>query len=87
MPVFWGAMDDFGSAGKEVREVLAFLEARMYVIAFLDADGGIVGISLVPQQYRCSNCNMLLDMQDDPENHIALCLRQQKKIEINRNLV
>jgi hypothetical protein len=87
MPVFWDAMDDLGFTGEEVRATLAFLQARMYVITFTDEDGCVTGISLVPQQYQCEFCNMWLDMQDEPENHIDDCLKRQAKIEWNRKLV
>jgi len=83
MPRFWSAMDEICFTGKEVREALAFLAARMYVIVFLDDDGQIAGISMVPQRYRCGHCNMLLDMQDDFVDHIDLCLKRQRKIERN----
>ncbi len=86
MRQFNDAMDDMGISSKEVRAVLAFLEVRMYVITFLDADSGIVGFSLVPQQYRCSNCNMLLDMQSDIRLHFGDCWKRQQKTERNRKL-
>jgi hypothetical protein len=87
MPAFRDAMDHLGFSGRDVRAVLAFLAARMYVIVFPDENGHVAGISLVPQQYRCLQCNMLLDMQDDPDNHIDFCLRQQRKIKRNRKLL
>ena len=86
MQQFNDAMDDMGFTGKEVRAALAFLSARMYLIAFPGEDCHVTGISLVPQQYPCEFCNMLLDMQDDPEGHIDLCLRRQAKIQRNRKL-
>ena len=46
-----------------------------------DEDGHVTGISLVPQRYQCGHCQMWLNMQDDPEDHIDLCLKLQKKIE------
>jgi hypothetical protein len=75
-----------GFTGKEVRATLAFLEKKMYVITFLDSDGCVTGISLVPQWYPCEFCKMPLYIQDDPEQHIDLCLRRQRKIEMNRKL-
>jgi hypothetical protein len=87
MPLFWDAMDDMSFSGKEVRDALAFLETRMYVVTFTDEDGSVTGISLVPQRYQCGFCNMWLNMQDEPENHIDLCLRRQAKIERNRMLL
>ena len=87
MPLFWGAMDDMGYTGKEVRETLAFLEARMYVIVFPDEDGQVGRISLVPQRYQCGFCYMWLNMQDEPEHHIDTCLKRQAKIERNRKLL
>jgi hypothetical protein len=56
------------------------------LIAFPGEDGHITGISLVPQWYPCEFCKMPLYIQDDPESHIDLCLRRQKKIEMNRKL-
>ena len=87
MPVFWGAMDDLGFTGNEVRATLAFLQARMFLIAFTDEEGQVTGISLVPQQYRCSNCNMLLDMQSDIRRHFDDCRKRQAKIKRNRELL
>ena len=83
MPKFWSAMDAFNFGSRDVRAALAFLALRMYVIVFLDDDGQIAGISMVPQRYRCGHCNMLLDMLDDFVDHIDICLKQQKKIERN----
>ena len=87
MPIFWDAMDEICFTGKEVREALAFLAARMYVIVFPDEDGQGGRISLVPQRYQCGFCYMWLDMQDEPEHHIDTCLKRQAKIERNRKLV
>ena len=87
MPIFWDAMDNLGFSGKEVRAILAFLAARMYVIVFRDEDGHVAGISLVPQQYRCWHCNSLLDMQDDIRRHFDDCRKRQAKIERNRKLL
>jgi hypothetical protein len=87
LPLFWGAMDDLGFTGREVREALAFLESRMYVIVFPDEDGHVTGISLIPQRYQCVHCNTWLEMQDDPEGHIDECLKRQAKIERNRELL
>ena len=86
MPIFWDAMDEICFTGKEVREALAFLAARMYVIVFLDDDGQVAGISLVPQRYQCGFCNMWLGMQDDFVDHIDICLKRQAKIARNRKL-
>lgn len=79
MPAFWGAMDHLGFSGKDVRAVLAFLAARMYVIVFRDEDGHVAGISLVPQQYRCLHCIGLLNMQDDIRHHFDDCRKRQAK--------
>jgi hypothetical protein len=87
MHQFNNAMDDNDISSKEVRTALAFLQSRMYVLAFLDSDGQVTGISLVPQRYPCEFCNMVLYIQDDPESHIDVCLRRQKKIERNRALL
>jgi hypothetical protein len=87
MQVFRDAMDDLGFTGREVREVLAFLEVKMYVIVFPDEDGHVAGISLVPQQYRCLQCNMLLDMQSDIRFHFEDCRKRQAKIARNRELL
>lgn len=87
MPEFRDAMGSQNFDGKEVREALEFLEARTYLILFPDADGHVARISLVPQRYQCGHCRMWLNMQDDPEGHIDLCLKQQKKIEMSRKLV
>jgi hypothetical protein len=81
LPLFWGAMDDLDFTRREVREVLAFLEVKMYVLVFRDEDGCVTGISLVPQQYRCWQCNMLLDMQDDIRRHFDDCQKRQAKIQ------
>ena len=87
MPRFWSAMDEICFTGKEVREALAFLAARMYVIVFPDEDGQGGRISLVPQRYQCGFCYMWLNMQDEPEHHIDTCLKRQAKIERNRKLL
>ena len=84
MPVLWGAMDDMGFTAKEVRAALGFFQQRTYLIVFLDEDGQVGGISIVPQRYRCGHCNMWLDMQDDPVDHIDLCRKRQAKIARNR---
>jgi hypothetical protein len=87
MREFHDAMDAFDFSGREVREAIAFLEARMIMISFTDHDGHIYAISVVPQRYRCEFCNMWLDMQDDPEDHIDLCRRLQAKMKRNRELL
>jgi hypothetical protein len=87
LPLFKDAMDAFNFSSREVREVLAFLEAKMYMIVFLDEDGHVAGISLVPQKYRCWQCNGLLDMQDDIRRHFDDCRKRQAKIERNRKLL
>jgi hypothetical protein len=87
MRQFNDAMDDNDISSKEVRAALEFLQLRMFVIAFFDADGHVTGISLVPQRYPCEFCNMVLHIQDAPEKHIDVCLRRQKKIERNRALL
>jgi hypothetical protein len=87
MPDFGDAMDSLEFTAKEVREALAFLEARTYLITLSDEDGHVTGISLVPPRFRCEFCKMWLNTQSNPENHIDFCLRQQRKIERNRNLL
>lgn len=87
MSAFRDAMDSQNFDSREVREALAFLEARTYLITCVDVDGHVTGISLVPQRYQCGHCKMWLNMQDDPEDHINLCLRLQRKIEGNRRLL
>ena len=87
MPLFRDAMDAFNFSGREVGAVLAHLSARMYMIVFLDEDGHVAGISLVPQKYRCWQCNGLLDMQDDIRRHFDDCRKRQAKIERNRKLL
>ena len=62
-------------------------KCRTLVITSLNAEGGVAGISLVPQRYQCGHCNMWLNMQDEPEHHIDLCVKQQKKIERHRELL
>ena len=75
MKQFRDAMDGLNLDSREVSEALAYLEARMYVITFPDADGQVTKISVVPQRYQCHHCKMWLNMQDDPEDHIELCLK------------
>jgi len=87
MQQFRDAMDSQNFDSKEVREALAFLEARTYLITLSDEDGHVTGISLVPEQYRCDFCRMWLNTRDDPEDHIERCLKQQKKIGRNRKLL
>jgi hypothetical protein len=87
MQEFRDAMDSLAFTANEVRATLSYLAARTFVIPFLDADGGVAGISLVPQRYQCGHCNMWLNMQDNLGDHIDLCLKQQKKIERNRVLL
>jgi hypothetical protein len=87
MSEFGDAMDGLDFTAKEVRATLAYLEARTFVITFLDADGGVAGITLVPQRYQCVHCNMWLNMQQEPVDHIGACLRLQRKIERNRVLL
>jgi hypothetical protein len=84
---FHDAMDDLGFDGKDVREALGFLQQRAYVITFIGEDGHVAGISLVPQRYRCWQCDMLLDMQDETEDHIQDCMKRQQKFQRNRKLV
>jgi hypothetical protein len=86
MQEFRDAMDNLDFTAKEVRAVLAFLELRTCLITFPDGDGHVAGISLVPQRYQCGFCNLWLNMQDEPENHIDLCIRLQRKIERSRKL-
>lgn len=87
MPVFWDAMDGFNFGGREVRAVLAFLQAKMYVIVVPDEDSHIAGITLVPERYRCWHCNMLLDIQDSIRRHFDDCRKRQVKIERGRKLL
>jgi hypothetical protein len=87
MAEFRDAMDSLDFTANEVRAALSYLEARSVVITFLDADGGVARISCVPQRYRCRFCNMWVNTQDDPEGHIDHCLKQQKKIERNKELL
>ena len=87
MRQFNDAMDDNGISSKDVRAALEFLQLRMFLIAFLDADGNVASISVVPQHYQCEFCKMLLYIQDDPEDHIDVCLKRQKKIERNRRSI
>lgn len=86
MSMFWNAMDAFNIGSREVREVLALLQARMHVITFLDGDGHITGISVTPQWFRCWHCNGLLNMQDGILPHLGDCWKRQQKIERNRKL-
>jgi hypothetical protein len=86
MQPFHNALDGFDFTAKEVCAAVAFLEARTYVILFPDEDGHVTRISIVPQRYQCGHCKMWLNMEDDPENHIELCLRLQRKMERNRVL-
>src|SRR5665213_3988812 len=79
IPAFWGAMEHLGFTGREGRAVLAHLSARMYMLVFPDEDGHVAGISLVPQQYRCWQCNGLLNMQDDIRLHFDDCRKRQAK--------
>jgi hypothetical protein len=72
---------------KEIREALAYLEARTYIITLRGEDDHIIGISIVPPRYQCNFCRTWLDSRDDPEDHIDLCLRLQRKMERNRKLV
>ena len=87
MSEFRDAMDSLDFTADEVNASLSYLEARSFVITFLDADGCIAGISCVPQRYRCRFCKMWLNTQSDPEAHIDLCLRLQRKIERYRMLL
>jgi hypothetical protein len=75
MAEFRDAMDSLDFTANEVRAALSYLEARSVVITFLDADGGVAGISCVPQRHRCEFCNMWVNTQDDPESHIDRCLK------------
>jgi hypothetical protein len=81
MRQFRNAMDSLDFTANEVRAVLAFLEARTYVITFPNEEGQVRRISVVPQRYQCEHCNLWLNMQNDIDDHIDLCLKQQKKME------
>ncbi|MGB0073618.1 MAG: hypothetical protein WBP71_11770 [Terracidiphilus sp.] len=87
MSVFWEAMDAFDFSGREVREALAILAAKMYVIVFPDEDGEVARLSLLPQEFRCWHCNGLLDIQDDIRRHFDDCRKRQAKIQRNRKLL
>ena len=87
MPDFRDAMDSLDFTANEVRAAFSHLQVRTLVITSLNAEGGVAGISLVPQRYQCGHCNMWLNMQDEPEHHIDLCVKQQKKIERHRELL
>jgi hypothetical protein len=87
MEQFHDAMDGWDFTAEKVRAALEFLESRTYVLPFKDEDGHVTRISLVPQRYQCGHCNMWLDMQRDPEDHIDSCLKRQAKIERNRKLL
>jgi hypothetical protein len=80
-------MDGLNLGTREVREALAYLEARLQLITFLDADGQVTGISVPPQWYQCRYCKMWLDMQDEREHHIDDCLRRQAKMAKNLRLL
>jgi hypothetical protein len=86
MRQFRDAMDSLDFTANEVRAALSYLQTRMILLVFLDEEGHVLRISLVPQRYQCVHCKMWLDMQDNPEDHIDLCLRLQKRIEMNRKL-
>jgi hypothetical protein len=83
MEEFGDAMDALDFGRKQVREALEVLEYRELVITFADENDHLKAIGIVPQRYQCWHCNMWLDMQNDPEGHMELCLRRQKKIERN----
>lgn len=87
MPEFRDALDNFDFTGSEVRAAIEYLEKRLYFLALRDDDGQVTRISVVPQRYQCEFCRMWLNMQDEPEDHIDLCLKLQKKIERNRQLL
>lgn len=87
MPVFWEAMDAFDFSGREVRAALAYLSARMHLIAFPGEDGHVAGISLVPQRYRCWHCNLWLDIRSDIRRHFDDCRTRQAKIQRYRELL
>ena len=86
MQHFRDAMDSLDFTASEVRAALSYLRVRTLLITSFNADGGVAGISLVPQRYQCGHCSMWLDMQDDFEAHIDLCLKQQRKMERYRKL-
>lgn len=87
MRKFNDAMDDCGIPGKEVRAALEFLQVRMFVIAFLDEDGQVTSIRLVPQEYECRRCGMCLSIHDEREHYIDLCLRQQSESKRTAKLI
>ena len=86
MEEFREAMDALHFGRRLVGEALREAECRAYAIVRIDEDGHLKSISIVPQRYQCWHCNMWLDMQDDPEDHIDLCLRRQAKIDRTRTL-
>jgi hypothetical protein len=86
MGEFDDAMDSQDIDSRELREALALLDSTTYIIPFRDEDGNIAGISVIPQRFQCGHCKMWLNMQDDYEEHIDLCLRVQRKREMYRKL-
>ena len=87
MQKFHSAFDGWNFTPEEVRAALDWLAWSLHVIPFWDADDHITELSVVPQRYQCGHCNMWLDMQEDPEDHIDLCLKLQKKIKRNKELL
>ena len=87
MPEFRDALDGLDFTASEIHAALSCLESRAYFFAFTDEDGHVTGVSLIPQRYQCGHCNLWLDMQGDPENHIDDCLKRQAKIARNRVLL
>lgn len=77
----------WSSPPKKFARALTLLEARSIVITFFNPDGDVAGISCVPQRYQCGHCNIWLNMQDDLDDHIDRCLKQQEKMERNRRLL
>ena len=87
MQKFHSAFDGWGLTANEIDAALDFLAARLKVIPLRGEEGQITDISVVPLRYQCVHCRMWLDMQEDPEDHIDLCLKLQKKIKRNKELL
>ena len=84
---FNNEIDGWDFTANEANAALAFLAMKLKVIPLRDEDGHVTEISVVPQRYQCGHCNMWLDMQEDPEDHIDLCRKLQKKIKRNKELL
>jgi hypothetical protein len=78
MREFDDAMDGLNLGTSEVREAFAYLEARLQLITFLDADGQVTGISVVPLWYQRRFCKMWLYMRAEREHYIDGCCASLK---------